>query len=89
MVFHFVFHRKLHKRKTALEKMTFPDAEQHDKWRQVIKVDYMSSEESATDAEDEVIIVKPLPWRSVHVDQLFRRLDDKTLGEKSPQADDK
>ena len=86
MAFHFVFHRTLHERKTALEKMMFPDAEQQDKWQQVIKVDYMSSKESATDAEDEVIIVKPLPWRSVHMDQLFWRLDDKTLGEKSPQA---
>ena len=46
----------------------------------------MSSEESGIDDENEVIILKSLPWRSVHVDEMFHHLDDKNLGEKSPQA---
>ena len=66
--------------------MSFADTEQLEKWRQVIKMEYMSSEESGIDDENEVIIVKSLPWRSVHVGQMFRRLDDKGLEEKSPQA---
>ena len=78
--------QKFNERKTALQKMSFNNSEELEKWRQVLKMEYMSSEESGMDDENEVIIVKSLPWRSVHVDQMFRRLDDKTLGEKSPQA---
>ena len=63
--------------------MSFSDKE---KWRQIIKIEYMSSEESGVDDENEVIILKSPPWRSVHVGQLFRRLDEKGLKEKSPQA---
>lgn len=66
--------------------MSFSDKEEIEKWRQVIKIEYMSSEESGVDDENEVIILKSLPWRSVHVGQLFRRLDEKGLEEKSPQA---
>ena len=65
--------------------MSLTDKEELEKWRQIIKIDYMSSEESGVD-ENEVIIVKSLPWHSVHVGQLFRRLDEKGLEEKSPQA---
>ena len=46
----------------------------------------MSSEESGVDYENEVIILKSMPWHSVHVGQLFHRLDVKGLEDKSPQA---
>ena len=46
----------------------------------------MLSGESDIDDENEVTIVKSLPWHSVHVDQMIRHLDDKGLEEKSPQA---
>ena len=80
------FPQKFNERKTALEKMSFTNNDELEKWQQVLKMEYMSSEESGIDDENEVIILKSLPWRSVHVGQMFRRLDDKTLGEKSPQA---
>ncbi len=66
--------------------MSFTDGRQLEKCRQVLKVEYMSSEESATDGEDEVMLVKTLPWRSEYVEELFWRLDYKALVEKSPQA---
>ena len=78
--------QKIQERKAALEKMTFTDSEELEKWRLVVKAEFMSSDESATDEDDEVIVVKQLPWRSVHVGQMFRHLDDKGLKEKSPQA---
>ena len=66
--------------------MSFSDKEELEKWRQVIKIEYMSSEESGVDAENEVIILKSMPWSFVHVGQLFHRLDEKSLEDKSPQV---
>ena len=66
--------------------MSFSNKEVLEKWRQVIKIEYISSEESGVDDENEVIILKSMPWRSVHVGQLFHRLDVKSLEDKSPQA---
>ena len=66
--------------------MSFSDKEELEKWRQVIKIEYMSSEESGVDDKNEVIILKSMPWRFVLVGQLFRRLDEKSLEDKSPQA---
>ena len=43
----------------------------------------MSSEESG---EDEVITVKPLPWRHPRVDDFLTSLDEKLMSERSSQA---
>ena len=45
----------------------------------------MSSEESEQENE-EVITVKPLPWRADKVSSFFRRLDSKVEKSKSTQA---
>lgn len=57
-----------------------------DKWLSVLKLDFMSSEESATEDEEEIIIVRPLPWRSTRYDTILRGVDDIVRKEKSPQA---
>lgn len=82
----FSFPQKFQERKAALEKMSFKAPEQLENWRRVLKFEFMSSEESATDEDDEVIVIRSLPWRSVHVDRLFERLDHKAREQKSPQA---
>lgn len=56
--------------------------DQRKKWLGVITNEFMSSEES----EDETIIVRPLPWRSEYVNEMFRRLDLHSNSKKSPQA---
>ena len=45
---------------------------------------FMSSEESGTEDDEEVLIVKDLLWRSNKVDRFFKNLDEKE--EKSSQA---
>ena len=47
--------------------------------------DVMSSEESATE-DDEMLIVKPLPWRSERVSRFFKQLDDRIEHSKKAQA---
>ena len=45
---------------------------------------FMSSEESGTEDDEDVLIVKDLLWRSNIVDRFFQNLDEKE--EKSSQA---
>lgn len=45
----------------------------------------MSSEESGGD-NDEIIIVKTLPWRNSKVTQFFQSLDEKGTESKTTQA---
>ena len=66
--------------------MTFSNEEQRKKWIDILKADFMSSEESDVDNGDEVLVVRSLPWRSSQVNQLFQRLDDVRLLEKKPLA---
>ena len=47
----------------------------------------MSSEESGgEDSDSDVIIVRPLPWRSARVNDFFASLDDNTKFHMSSQA---
>ena len=45
----------------------------------------MSSEES-DDEKEEIITIKPLPWRAEKVSSFFHRLDNKMKQSKSTQA---
>ena len=56
-----------------------------EKWGKVLVSDVMSSEESASDNE-EVILVKPLAWRSERVSLFFHQLDEKMERSKKAQA---
>ena len=51
-----------------------------------MQADLLSSEESGKEADEEVIIVKTLPWRNDQVTSLMRRLDEKIKLDRSPQA---
>ena len=51
-----------------------------------MRLDMMSSEESEVEGDEEVLIVKPLPWRSDHVNEVMKRLDQKVLSERSAQS---
>ena len=69
----------------SLEKMSFTNDELLEKWWHIL-MEYIFSEESTTNEEDEVIVVKSLPQCSTHVDRLFRHLNDMLPREKYPQA---
>lgn len=55
-------------------------------WHQMLKVDFMSSEESDKHDEEEFVINKPLPWRSVEVNSMLLCLDKHVFEMKSFQA---
>ena len=49
-------------------------------------LEFISSEDSGSDDGDEVLMVRPLPWRSTRVDHMFNDLDKQSLADKSLQA---
>lgn len=66
--------------------MIFSEESQRERWKSAIHVDLMSSEDSATEGDEDAIMVKTLPWRSDQVNQMMKRLDDKINSDKSTQA---
>ena len=75
--------QKLQDRRSVFKKRTGYSEKNIEKWNKVFVCDLMSSEESG---EDEMIIVRPLPWRNPRVDELFVSLDDQLRKEQSAQA---
>ncbi len=51
-----------------------------------MKMELMSSEDSQTDDDEELIVVRPLPWRTAYFDRMLKNLDSDIMEEKSPQA---
>ena len=57
-----------------------------EKWNKVLVPEVISSEESDSGENEEIVYVKPLPWRSELVNNFFAQLDDKIAETKSAQA---
>ena len=58
---------------------------QRELWKKILIKDFISSEES--EGEDhQVMVVRPLSWRSKKVDRFFQRLDKKAGKNKSKQS---
>jgi hypothetical protein len=55
-------------------------------WEQLMKTDYMSSEESAVDGEEDVLEVHDLPWRKPGVRRMFTTLDAESAKRKTAQS---
>ena len=66
--------------------MKFADGRDRDMWRKVMTLDIMSSEDSTEDDGDEVLMVRPLPWRSSRVEEMFQEIDKMNLEGKTPQS---
>lgn len=62
-------------RKLALQQLKFADEQHRDKWQSILNMDMMSSEESSVEIGEEIFVVKPLRWRAIDVDTMFRKLD--------------
>ena len=78
--------QKVEDRAGTLSKMDFADVRDKEMWEKILTLDMVSSEESGTDDGEEVLIVRPIPWRSARVHHMFRELDRQSLTDKSPQS---
>ena len=78
--------QKFQERKATFDKGAFKDAQEKEKWKSILKIDIMSSDESDYEGDKEVIVSRPLPWLSANVVHFKKKLDDVALKNKSPQA---
>lgn len=76
--------QKFQERLATFRRCSMPETEK-EKWGKVFCVDMMSSEESDTE-NNEIIIVKSLPWRNSKVTQFFQSIDEKGTESKTIQA---
>ncbi len=78
--------QKYTERKAMAAKATYASEEEKEKWLSIIRMEMMSSEESADDEGEDVIVIHPLPWLSAEVTAFKQKLDEKSKNEKSPLA---
>ena len=78
--------QKLQERKKLFEAGSYKDNDEKAKWRTIMTMDFMSSDESGVDDGNEVLMSKPLPWESPSVTLFKKTLDDAALQQKSPLA---
>ena len=70
-----------------MERTTAVGSEEKEKYKQVLHMDYMSSEHSHSDEEHgSVFVCTFLPWRSDMADKLFNALDKKHQGSLSKKS---
>ena len=81
-----IFLQKLQERKAALEKMSLEDETHREMWLKVLQFDAISSEESGNEDGEDVIYVKPLPWRSKKFNDFISLLDAQAQVNKSSLA---
>ena len=78
-----LFQQKLEERIATLSKVKFTVPKDREKWEKVLTLELMSSEDSGM---EEILVVRPLPWRSTRVDEMFDQLDKRIISGKSPRS---
>ena len=73
-------------RRAALKFQKFKKPSDKSLWEQLLKTDYMSSEESDIDGEEDVLNVHNLPWRKPAIKKMFATLDAESSKRKTAQS---
>ena len=68
------------------DKASYKDIEEKESWRKIMRMEFVSSDESGCEDSVDVLITKPLPWQSQTVTLFKEKLDQAALGEKTPLA---
>ena len=68
------------------EEGLYKDDGEKEAWKKIMVVDFMSSDESCTEEDQEVLMSKPLPWLSEKVAHFKQALDETARRHKSPLA---
>lgn len=73
-------------RKASLKLKKFKKESDKALWEQLMIMDFMSSEESDMDGDEDVLIVHSLPWRKPSVKKMFSTLDADISRNRSSQS---
>ena len=58
-----------------MQKVKFSDESHRDRWLEALKIDTMSSEESDKENDEDILVVRPLSWRSTEYEKLLKIID--------------
>ena len=81
----FTYIQRLAERQSEFKKMSYTDGDRV-KWEKVLITELISSDESETEEDKAVLVVKELTWRSDKVSSFFMKLDNAHDARKSEQA---
>ena len=70
---HYFMQRRA-ERESEFQRMSYSDSDR-EKWKKVLVTQLMSSDESDSEENQPVFVVKELPWRSDKVTAFFEKLD--------------
>ena len=73
----YIFFQKLQKRLAAVNKKSSWDETKKQKISRSLKIGYMSSECEISSGDEDVYVVKPLPWRTEEFNKIILELDAK------------
>lgn len=65
---------------------SYENEREKEKWRSILTMEFMSTDESSTEEGNDVLVSKPLPWEAASVAAFKAVLDNAALGHKSPLA---
>lgn len=80
------FLQKVAQRKAELKTMSFRSENAKKQWIKVMTPEYMSSDESGMEEDDDTLVIHYLSWRAKAVNDLFKYLDDRIWTKKSALA---
>ena len=69
-----------------MQKVKFSDESHRECWLEALKIDTMSSEESDKENEEDILVVRPLSWRSTEYEKLLKIIDKNREECRSSQA---
>lgn len=73
-------------RQSSLKVQKFKKPSDRSLWEQLMKTEYMSSEESGVDGDEDILKVHDLPWRKPSVKRMFATLDSESAKRRTPQS---
>ena len=65
---------------------SYENDREKEKWRSILTMEFMSSDESCAEDGSDVLISKPLSWEAASVSAFKAVLDNASLSHKSPLA---
>ena len=69
-----------------MQKVKFSDESHRERWLEALKIDTMSSEESDKENDEDILVVRPLSWRSTEYEKLLKIIDKNQEKCRSSQA---
>ena len=79
-------HRNWRKDKLYCKKVKFSDESHRERWLEALKINTIFSEESDNENDEDILVDRPLSWRSTEYEKLLKIIDKDQEDCRSSQA---